>query len=64
LACGTGICASAVAAVVNNLANSANPVLFHALGGDVSVEFKSVGSNLRVYMTGGAARVFSGSVEV
>jgi diaminopimelate epimerase len=38
--------------------------LFHALGGDVSVEFKSVGSNLRVYMTGGAARVFSGSVEV
>jgi diaminopimelate epimerase len=64
LACGTGICASAVAAATNNLADSNKPVLFHALGGDVSVEFKSVGKGLRVFMSGGAALVFKGSVEV
>jgi diaminopimelate epimerase len=64
LACGTGICASAVAAAVNKLTCSGKPVLFHALGGDVTVELRPEGKDFLVYMSGGANEVFSGSIEV
>jgi diaminopimelate epimerase len=54
-ACGTGACASAVAAVLNGLTE--RTVLCHLPGGDLTLEWAA--SN-EVYMTGPATEVFSG----
>lgn len=56
LACGTGACASVVAAVLNNYCN--REVNVHLLGGSLHVEWK-IDDN-RVYMTGDAVTVFDG----
>ncbi len=64
-ACGTGICASAVAASLNDLADANKPLIFHAVGGDISIDLKPDFANTkRVYMTGPAAEVFSGEIEI
>jgi diaminopimelate epimerase len=55
LACGTGACASAVAAVLNGLCE--RKVLCHLPGGDLTLEWAESGE---VYMTGPATEVFSG----
>ncbi|WP_407307533.1 diaminopimelate epimerase [Desulfosporosinus sp. SB140] len=55
LACGTGACASAVAAVLNEKTERA--VTVHLPGGDLLIEW---GSDNHVYMTGPAAYVFKG----
>jgi diaminopimelate epimerase len=55
LACGTGACASTVAAVLNGLTD--RTVLCHLPGGDLTLEWAESGE---VYMTGPAAEVFSG----
>lgn len=55
LACGTGACASAVAAALNNKAE--RKVTVHLPGGDLSIEW---GEDNRVYMTGPATYVFKG----
>lgn len=55
LACGTGACAAAVAAVLAGLAE--RKVLMHLPGGDLTLEWAESGE---VYMTGPAAEVFSG----
>jgi len=61
LACGTGICASAVAAVLDNLADGSRPVVFHARGGKLVIELKSDFANTkRVYMTGPCGGGFLG----
>ncbi len=60
LACGTGTCASAVAAVLNGLAE--RRVLVHLLGGDLEIEWAE--SDGCVYMTGPAVTVFSGEIEL
>lgn len=55
LACGTGACASAVAAVLNGLTE--RTVLCHLPGGDLTLEWPENGP---VYMTGPATEVFTG----
>ncbi|MFV0445396.1 MAG: diaminopimelate epimerase [Planctomycetaceae bacterium] len=55
LACGTGACASAVAAVLNDLTD--RTVLCHLPGGDLTLEWADSGE---VFMTGPATEVFSG----
>lgn len=55
LACGTGACASVVAAVLNNKTERA--VTVHLPGGDLFIEW---GADNHVYMTGPATYVFKG----
>jgi diaminopimelate epimerase len=65
LACGTGICASAVAAVLDELADGSRPIVFHARGGKLIIDLKNDFANTkRVYMTGPAEEVFSGELDV
>lgn len=56
LACGTGACAAAVAAILGN--KTERTVTVHLLGGDLQIEWRE--GNNRVYMTGPATEVFSG----
>jgi len=60
LACGTGACATLVAAVLNDLSDHAATI--HLLGGDLHIEWKQ--ENNHVYMTGPADFVFEGKVEL
>lgn len=59
MACGTGACASAVAAYAKGLTD--NEVTVHLLGGDLHI---SIDKDWHVRMTGGATIVFDGQVEV
>ena len=66
LACGTGICASAVACALNNkVADKFGEILFHAKGGDIKIllKFKD-GKITKVYLIGDAEYVFEGEIEV
>lgn len=56
LACGTGACATLVAAELNG--RSDRRATLHLLGGDLSIEWRE--QNNRIYMTGGAVTVFEG----
>lgn len=58
LACGTGACAAAVAAVLNDLCD--RRVKIHLLGGDLEIEWQK--ENNHVYMTGEAVTVFEGEL--
>jgi diaminopimelate epimerase len=60
LACGTGACASLVAAVLNGKSDRRATV--ELPGGCLAIEWSEV--DQRLYMTGPATRVFSGKVEV
>jgi len=60
LACGTGTCATAVAAVLNDLCE--RKVLVHLLGGDLEIEWSK--EDGCVYMTGPAATVFDGEITL
>jgi len=60
LACGTGACASAVAANLNNLAD--RRVTIHLAGGDLRVEWSE--NDNHVYMTGPAVEVFEGVINL
>ena len=59
MACGTGACASAIAAYAKGLTD--NEVTVHLLGGDLHI---SIDEHWQVRMTGGATIVFDGEVEV
>ncbi len=59
LACGTGACAVAVAAVLNEFAE--REVTVHLLGGDLKIEWAK---NNHVFMTGPAKFVFEGTIRV
>ncbi len=61
LACGTGACATAVAAIVNGYCD--NKVTIHLLGGDLFIEW-SGSENDSVIMTGPAEYAFTGTVEI
>lgn len=64
LACGTGICASAVAAVLNNKANPKKPITMAARGGTLKVELLMDGDEItKLYLAGAAEEVFSGFIE-
>lgn len=58
LACGTGACAAAVAAVLNNHCD--RDITIHLLGGDLKIEWDAL--NNHVYMTGEAVTVFEGEL--
>lgn len=59
-ACGTGACASLVAAVLNGKTD--RKVTVHLLGGDLEIEWNA--SDNHIYMTGPAVKVFTGEVEL
>ena len=64
LSCGTGVCASAVAAVLNKLADPEKAIMFHARGGDVTIEVESMGGVLSgVSLTGPAEEIFTGEIR-
>jgi diaminopimelate epimerase len=59
LACGTGACASVVAAVLNGKIERKAAV--HLAGGSLFVEWNSIDNH--VYITGAATEVFAGIYE-
>lgn len=59
-ACGTGTCATVVAAVLNGICRHDEEVLVHLRGGDLRITYKTDGT---VIMNGPAAYVFSGEVD-
>lgn len=61
LACGTGTCATVVAAILNNLVD--NDVTVHLLGGDLQIHW-SGNENDSVIMTGPATTVYSGEISL
>lgn len=60
LACGTGACASAYAAILNNLVE--DEVTVHLLGGDLIIKYDRATGH--IFMTGPCETVFSGSIVV
>ncbi|MDE6460329.1 MAG: diaminopimelate epimerase, partial [Paramuribaculum sp.] len=59
MACGTGACATAVAAIVTG--RTKRRVTVSLTGGDLEIEWKDNG---HIYMTGGATTVFKGTVSL
>lgn len=59
MACGTGACASVVAAILNGLTN--RKVTVELLGGELTIEWNEADN--RVYLTGGATTVFEGEIN-
>ncbi|GHU82025.1 carbamoyl-phosphate synthase (glutamine-hydrolyzing) [Clostridia bacterium] len=59
-ACGTGACAVAVAAVENGYCKKGEDITIKLKGGDLVINY----TDEAVYMTGDAARVFEGTVEL
>ena len=59
-ACGTGACASAVAAVENKIFNKNEEINVILKGGELSIKY----TDETVYMTGNAEKVFDGIVDV
>lgn len=59
-ACGTGTCASVVACVLNGLTD--DEVLVHLLGGDLLIKYDREKNT--VFMTGPAATVCTGDIEI
>jgi diaminopimelate epimerase len=65
LSCGTGACAAAVSGIQLGLLQS--PVLVHARGGDLRIEWSGIDLNGKVnpvMMTGDAEIVFEGSIHI
>lgn len=58
LACGTGACAAAVAAILNGYCD--HKITTHLIGGDLEIEWDE--QNNHVYMTGEAVTVFEGEI--
>ena len=59
MACGTGACATAAAAVKNGISKADTDITVKLLGGDLKIR---VTKDLKVYMTGPAAFVFEGEL--
>ncbi|MGN0587276.1 MAG: diaminopimelate epimerase [Oscillospiraceae bacterium] len=60
-ACGTGACATAVAAVLNGHCKYDTPITLKLRGGDLKITYRSDG---RVIMSGAAETVFTGDIEL
>ncbi len=58
LACGTGACATVVAACLNGFCDKGEEITVHLLGGDLKITDKTV------YMEGGATLAFIGETEI
>lgn len=59
-ACGTGACATVVAAVLNGFCRHDEEILVHLRGGDLRITYQSNGT---VMMTGPATYVFEGTID-
>ena len=59
-ACGTGACATAVAAVLNGFADKNTPITVHLRGGNLTITY----TDETVFMEGGATLVFVGEIEI
>lgn len=62
LACGTGACAVTVASILNGIVDGDAPVTVKLLGGNLQIQWDRT-ENL-VYMTGPAATVFDGEIDL
>lgn len=60
LACGSGACASVVAAVENGLCEKSSDITVHLRGGKLNVNYSDNG----VLLTGNAVKVFEGGIEI
>jgi carbamoyl-phosphate synthase large subunit len=60
LACGTGMCAAAVAAVLGGYCPKGEDIKVVAPGGELVINY----TDERVYMTGNCVKVFDGVIEV
>ncbi len=60
LACGTGACATAVAAVLNGHCDKGADVTVKLIGGELTINY----TDEAVFMTGGCQKVFDGTVEL
>lgn len=63
LACGTGTCATVVAAILNGLVDVGEKITVHLLGGDLQIEWSGREED-SVFMTGPAETVFKGDIEI
>lgn len=61
LACGTGTCATVVAAILNGYVD--NDVTVHLIGGDLQIQWSGKEED-SVFMTGPAATVFTGEIDL
>ena len=59
-ACGTGACATAVAAVLNGYADKNTPITVDLRGGNLTITY----TDRTVFMEGGATLVFVGEIEI
>lgn len=59
-ACGTGTCATVVAACLNGVCQKGEDVLVHLNGGDLVINY----TDETVFMTGPATRVFDGVIDI
>lgn len=62
-ACGTGACATVVAAILNGHVDAGKPVTVHLLGGDLVISWSGKEGD-SVFMTGPATTVFTGEVDL
>ena len=60
LACGTGACATAMACILTHMTD--DEVLIHLLGGDLLIRYDRETNH--IFMTGPAAEVFSGEIDL
>ena len=63
LACGTGTCATVVAAILNGLVDAGEKITVHPLGGDLEIVWSGCEED-SVFMTGPAETVFEGDIEI
>ena len=63
LACGTGTCATVVAAILNGLVDAGEKITVHLLGGDLEIVWSGREED-SVFMTGPAETVFTGEIEL
>ncbi len=63
LACGTGTCATVVAAILNDLVDAGEKITVHLLGGDLEIVWSGHEED-SVFMTGPAETVFNGDIEI
>lgn len=62
LACGTGTCATVVAAILNGFVDAGEKITVHLLGGDLEIEWSGNETD-SVFMTGPAETVFTGEIK-
>ena len=63
LACGTGTCATVVAAILNGLVDAGEKITVHLLGGDLVIQWSGNETD-SVFMTGPAETVYEGSLSL